>query len=60
MIQPGEQDATVSIPIIDDAAVEQLREQFSVSISIQPQAGLSLGSTQGAVTIVDDDGNPHY
>ena len=56
MIQPEQQQVTIPINITDDTTVEQLREQFSVSLSLQPQAGLSLGNAQGAVTIVDDDG----
>lgn len=47
---------SVPISIINDSVVEQLREQFSLNISITPQPGLSLGNSQGAVTIVDDDG----
>ena len=57
VIQPEQQQVIISIPITDDDTVEQLREQFSVSISIEPQLGLSLSNSQGAVTIVDDDGN---
>ena len=55
-ISPGQQDVTISIPITDDTTVEQLREQFSISISLQPLSGLSLGDSQGSVTIVDNDG----
>ena len=58
-IQPNEQDTTVSIPISNDQTVEQLREQFSLSLSIEPQAGLRLGNSQTSVTIVDDDGMPY-
>lgn len=56
VIQPGEEQINIAIPITNDITVEQLREQFSVSISLEPQDGLSLGTSQGAVTIVDDDG----
>ena len=55
-IQPGQQDVTIPIPITDDTTVEQLREQFSMSITLQPQLGLRLGDSQGTVNIVDDDG----
>ena len=55
-IPSNQQEATVSIPILDDVTVEQLREQFSVDISLEPQPGLSLGNSQGVVTIIDDDG----
>ena len=55
-IPPEQQDVTISIPITDDTTVEPLREQFSISISLQPQSGLSLGDSQGSVTIVDNDG----
>ena len=55
-IQPNEQETTVRIPITDDQVVEQLREQFSVSLSLQPQSGLNTGNSQASVTIVDDDG----
>ena len=55
-ILPGQQDVTISIQITDDTTVEQLREQFSISLSLQPQPGLSLGDSQGSVTIVDNDG----
>ena len=55
-IQPNEQETTVRIPITNDQVVEQLREQFSVSLSLQPQSGLNTGNSQASVTIVDDDG----
>lgn len=55
-ILPGQQNVTIPIPITDDTTVEQLREQFSISISLQPQSGLSLGDSQGSVTIMDNDG----
>lgn len=58
-IVPNEQDTTVSIPISNDQTVEQPREQFSLSLSIEPQAGLRLGNSQTPVTIVDDDGMLH-
>lgn len=51
------QQVTIPISIIDDAMVEQLREQFLMTISLQPQPGVSLGNSQGSVTIVDNDGN---
>ena len=54
-IPANEQQTTVSIPILDDNIVEQLREQFSISLSVQPQPGLNLGNSQTSVTIVDDD-----
>lgn len=54
-IQPTEQQTTVSIPITDDFTVEQLREQFSVSLSIQPQTGVTLDNSEATVTIVDND-----
>ena len=55
-IEADEQETTVRIPITDDQVVEQLREQFSVSLSLQPQSGLNTGISQASVTIVDDDG----
>ena len=56
VIEPREQEVEIPIPITNDVIVEQLREQFSVDISLQPQPGLSLGRSQGVVTIIDDDG----
>lgn len=57
VIQPMQQQVTIPITIIDDATVEELREQFLVSISFQSQPGLSLGNSQGSITIIDNDGN---
>lgn len=57
VIQPMQQQVTIPIRIIDDATVEELREQFSVSVSFQAQPGLSLGNSQGTITIIDNDGN---
>ena len=57
-ILPNQQETTVSIPITDYQTVEQLREQFSISLSVQPQPGLNLGNSEASVTIVDDDGMP--
>ena len=54
-IQPEEQQTTISIPITDDFTVEELREQFSVSLSLQPQTGVTLGNSEASVTIVDND-----
>ena len=56
-ILPGQQQTTVPISITDDTTVEDLREQFSVSLSLQPQQGLSSGNSQASVTIVDNDGD---
>lgn len=47
---------TISIPITDDQTVEILREQFSLSLSVRPQPGLSLDISETSITIVDDDG----
>ena len=56
-LQPGEKETIVQISIVDDDVVEQLQEQFSVSLSLQSQLGLSLGNiSEATVTIVDDDG----
>lgn len=55
-----QQQVTIPIRIIDDATVEELREQFSVSVSFQAQPGLSLGNSQGTITIIDNDGNLVY
>ena len=57
-ILPNQQDTTVSIPILDDNIVERLREQFTISLSVQPQPGLNLGNSETSVTIIDDDGMP--
>ena len=54
-LQPAEQQTTISIPIIDDLTVEQLQEQFSVSLSVQPQPGVMLGNSEASVTIEDND-----
>ena len=59
-IQPAEQQTTISIPItdditVDDITVEQLQEQFSVSLSVQPQPGVTLGNSEASVTIEDND-----
>lgn len=53
---PNEAIKTVTIPIINDETVEQLREQFSISLIVEAQPGLSVGNSQTSVTIVDDDG----
>ena len=54
-LQPAEQQTTISIPITDDITVEQSEEQFSVSLSVQPQTGVSIGNSEASVTIVDND-----
>lgn len=58
-ILPSEQDTTVSIPIINDEIVEQLRERFTISLSVEMQPGLSVGNNQTSIIIVDDDGTLH-
>lgn len=58
-ILPSEQDKTVSIPIIDDQIVEQLRERFTISLSVEMQPGLSVGNSLTSIIIVDDDGKLH-
>ena len=54
-LQPAEQQTTISILITDDITVEQSEEQFSVSLSVQPQTGVSIGNSEVSVTIVDND-----
>lgn len=54
-IREDEVQTAISIPITDDQTVEQ-KEQFSVSLSLQPQPGLSLDISDASITIVDDDG----
>ena len=55
-MQPDEQQISVQIPILDDEVVEELRERFSVSLSVLPQPGINLGNNRSDVTITDDDG----
>ena len=55
-IPPNEEGTTVSIPITDDDIVERLREEFSLSLSVQPQPGVNMGNSETSVTIIDDDG----
>ena len=57
VIQPEQQQITIPISIIDDVLLEDLREQFSVIISLLPQSGLILGNSQDSVTIVDNEGS---
>ena len=59
-LQPAEQQTTISIPIIDDLTVEQLQEQFSVSLSVQPQPGVTLGNSEASVTIEDNDSESEF
>jgi hypothetical protein len=49
---PGETTKTVSVPVIDDAAVEN-DEAFFVNLSGASNAGIA--DSQGQATIVDDD-----
>ena len=58
-LQPSEQQTTVRIPIFNDEIVEQLREDFSLNLSIQPQSRLTVGNSQTSVSIIDDDGRVH-
>lgn len=58
-ILPNERDVTVSIPIINDQIVEQLRERFTIILSVEMQPGLSVGNNQTSIIIVDDDGMLH-
>ena len=58
-IQPGETQTTVRVVILNDETVEQLREEFSLILSVQSQPGLSLGNSQTSISIIDDDGRCH-
>lgn len=49
---PGETQSTIQVSIVNDTATES-QESFSVSLS--NPTGLLLGSSEGLVTIVDDD-----
>ena len=55
-IQPNEQETRVRVPILNDEIVEQMREEFSLVLSVQSQPGLSLGNTQTSIYIIDNDG----
>ena len=55
-IQPDEQQATVRVGIINDEITEQPKEQFSLTLSVWPQSGLSVGNTHASVCIIDNDG----
>jgi len=55
MIRPTEQQTYIPIPIIDDTAVEQPQENFLVSLSLQPQSGVTLGTSEASVIIMDND-----
>ena len=55
MIKPTEQQTYIPIPIIDDTTVEQPQEHFLVSLSLQPQSGVTLGTSEASVIIMDND-----
>ena len=55
-VQPDEQQATVRVGIINDEITEQPKEQFSLTLSVWPQSGLSVGNTHASVCIIDNDG----
>jgi hypothetical protein len=52
----GAATATVTVPILDDSAVEPT-ETFTVRLSM-PSPGATLGTTATTVTITDDDREP--
>jgi len=55
MIKPTKHQTYIPIPVIYDTAVEQPQEHFLVSLSLQPQPGVTLGTSEASVIIMNND-----
>lgn len=57
---PGQAEATLSVPLLDDIISEDNDKTFTVTLS-SPLGGAALGTVETCtVTIVDDDKNANY
>lgn len=57
---PGQTEATLTVPLLDDLVPEDEDKTFSVTLS-SPLGGAALGAVAACtVTIVDDDRNANY
>ena len=54
-IPAGQTEAVVSVPIVNDIELEQIRENFGVALRNIILDGLIIGTNTIIVTILDDD-----
>ena len=54
-IPVGQTEAVVSVPIVNDNKLEQIRENFGVVLRNSILDGLIIGTNTIIVTILDDD-----
>ena len=54
-IPAGQTEAVVSVPIVNDIELEQIRENFGVALRNIILDGLIIGTDTIIVTILDDD-----
>ena len=54
-IPAGQAEAVVSVPIVNDNELEQIRENFAVVLEVAIRDGLMIGTSTAMVTILDDD-----
>ena len=54
-IPAGQTEAVVSVPIVNDNELEQIRENFAVVLEVAIRDGLRIGTPTAMVTILDDD-----
>ena len=54
-IPAGQTEAVVSVPIVNDNELEQIRENFAVVLEVATRDGLRIGTSTATVTILDDD-----
>ena len=54
-ITAGQTEAVVSVPIVNDNKLEQIRENFAVVLRNTILDGLIIGTNTIIVTILDDD-----
>lgn len=56
MVTGNDSEQCVNISVINDSEDEQDRECFAFVITTSDVEGISLGTTQATVCIIDDDG----
>ena len=56
LVTGNDREQCVNISVINDGEDEQDRECFAFVISTSDVEGISLGTTQATVCIIDDDG----